>query len=145
MKKLLVSILEGAIVGITMGIIIVILDIEMTSTQVGILIGSAIIVTSFASSIGHLINTGKAPVFYEWVYHYDGYRIAVSAGLTEKLYINDVLVDEKKGISSKAELRSKLTTGDEVKAVITGGMTAKCELFIGNQLLQPTSTKTPYN
>jgi len=143
MKKLLVSLLEGAIVGITMGIIIAILDIEITGVQAGILIGSALIITSFASAIGRLINTGKAPVFYEWVYNYDGNRIAVSAGLAEKLYINDVLVDEKKGVSLKAELRSKLTTGEEVRAVITGGLTAKCELFIGSQMLQPTSTKKP--
>ena len=143
MKKFLVSLLEGIIVGVILGSALVILGIEMTGFQMGILVFVLFISTSIASSIGQWINTGKAPTHYEWVYNHNENRIEVSAGLTEKLYINDELADEKKGVALKVELRGKLKSGEEVKAVIKGGMTAKCELFIGNELLQPIATKTP--
>jgi len=143
MKRFLVSLLEGAIVGIILGSVVVILDIDITGSQIAILAFVLFISTSFASAIGQMINTGKAPIHYEWIYNHGGNRIEVSAGLTEKLYINDELADEKKGIALKAELKGKLKSGEEVKAVIKGGMTAKCELFVGDEQLQPIATKTP--
>jgi len=144
MKKFLVALLEGTIVGILLAIVIIVFDIDVTTTQTMILLFTSIIGTSIASSIGQTINTGKAPVFYEWVYNHDGYRIAVSAGLTEKLYINDELVDHKKGVTiKKVELEGQLETGEKVRAVITGGMTAKCEVHVGNKRLEVVSTKTP--
>ena len=101
MKKFLVGLLEGMIVGAVLGVTIGILDIGATAAQVTIIVAAAIISTSIASSIGSYINTGSAPVFYEWVYNHGGNRIAVSTGLTEKLYINDELADQKKRYCAK--------------------------------------------
>jgi len=144
MKKILVALLEGVIVGAILGIVLVVLDIEITAVQSMIIVLAAMSGTSAASSIGQWINTGKSPIRYEWVYSYDGNRIEVSASLTEKLYINDELVDENKKIKlNKAELSGKLKSGEEVKAVIKGGVTAKCELSVGSELLQPIAVKTP--
>jgi len=115
----------------------------VTATQTIIIVVGAIISASIASTIGRWIN-GESPVFYEWVYNYGENRIAVSAGLTEKLYINDKLADEKKVITFKSvELSGRLATGEEVRATITGGKTAGCELFVGNERLRPVATKTP--
>jgi len=144
MKKILVSLLEGAIVGVAIAVIMIILGIDATPTQLAIFLPSVITITSVASAIGRMINTGESPIFYEWVYNYGENRIEVSIGLTEKLYINDELVDEHKKIAlNKVELKGKLKTGEEVKVAIIGGMTAKCELYVDNQLLQPIATKTP--
>jgi len=145
MKKVLVSLLEGVIVGAVLGIVIALLGIDITGSQIAILIVAALGSTSIASLIGQMINTGKAPVFYEWVYNHGGNRIAVSMGLlTEKLYINDELIDECKQIKlNKAELKGKLKSGEEVRAMIKGGVTTICELYVGNELLRPVATKTP--
>ena len=144
MKKFVVSIVEGILVGIGIAIAMRVLDIEATAFQASMLAVSAMIITSLASSIAQMVSSGKAPVFYEWVYMYGDNRIAVATGVKETLYINDELVAEKKGVSlSKVELSSKLKSGEEVKAVIIGGLTTKCELYVGNELLEPVATKAP--
>jgi len=144
MKKTLVSFLEGAIVGLVLGFVLAILDIDITAFQIAIVVAAAIISTSIASTIAQMINTGKTPVFYEWVYDYDGNRIVVSTGFKETLYINDELADEKKGITIKqVALNGHLKSGEEVNAVIKGGMTVTCELHVGNELLKPVATKVP--
>jgi len=145
MKSILVAILEGAIVGIAMAIAVVILDIETTTFQLSMLIIVALTITSVASAISGVIKDGKEAIFYEWVYKYDETTtITVIVGFTERLYINDQLVDKSKKVKLKTvELSGKLKTGEAVKAVIIGGMTAKCELLVGGKLLQPISTKKP--
>lgn len=143
MKPFLISFAEGVIVGVFIIIVINILGIEATGTQLGILIASTLIFTSIGSSVSRAILKGEAPHKYEWIYTYDGNRIVVMAGLAEELYINDKLVDKKKGISLKAELNGRLKTGEEVKVVIIGGMTAKCELFIDDERVEPIAAKTP--
>lgn len=144
MKKIIVAILEGIFVGVGISIAMRVLGIETTPFQASMLVVSAMVITSLASSIAQKVNSGKALAFYEWVYMYGDNRIAVSTGIKEVLYINDALADEKRGVSLRGvELVGKLKSGETVKAVITGGLTAKCELFVGNDLLQPIATKTP--
>ena len=144
MKKFFVSVLEGLLVGVLMVVLLRILGIETTNFQAGMIGGGAILIVSLANSIGRMINTGKSPVYHEWVYQYEGTRIAVSAGLKEKLYVDDVLVDEHKGIALKSvSLTGKLKTGEAVQATIIGGMTVKCVLTVAGKQLEPTATMTP--
>ena len=144
MKGFLVSLLEGVIVGIIMVVIMLIFDIEATVNQTVMLICAAIVSTSAATSIGGMIKKGKDTVFYEWVYKYGETRIEVTLGFVERLYINDELVYENKKVKlNRVELKGRLKTDEEVRAIIIGGMTTKCELFVGDKLLQPVVIKTP--
>jgi hypothetical protein len=139
MRKTIASAIEGAIVGISIAVIVRILDIEVTSIQLIILIFIAFFSASIASAIGRFIAKGENPLRHEWVYKYGENRIEVTTGLTEKLYINDELVFTNKKVSLKlAELKGKLKTGEEVVATITpGGDTGiKCRLLVGNEELQ---------
>jgi len=144
MKDFIVSFLEGIIVGVAMSLVIILLDIDMTTTQIIVLIAVACVSASVASSIGNLIKKGKDTVYYEWVFKHGDNRIEITAGLVERLYIDDILVDENQKVKlNKVELHGKLKTGEDVKAIIVGGMTMKCELFVDNKQLQPTLTKKP--
>jgi len=144
LKKFIASLVEGVIVGLFIAIILNILDIEVTSNQLIIISVGVLLVTSIASAISRFIAKGESPIRHEWVFNYGENRIEVTAGLTEKLYINDELVDQKKGISlSRVELGGQLKTGEKVRAAIIGGMTAKCEVYVGNEQLQIVATKTP--
>lgn len=87
--------------------------------------------------------TGEHAPLYEWEYIYGENSIVVKAGLTEELYINGNLVDNRSGVKLTAKLEGQLETGEEVKVLITGGTTAKCKLFVDDQLLHPIATKTP--
>jgi len=145
MKDILISLFEGFFVGLVMMGILSFIGVETTLLQLAIISGSAIALTSVASSIGGMVKTGKDTVFYTWVYMYGETSITVTAGFSQRLYINNKLVDECKKIKLKSsELNGKLKTGEAMRAVISAsGMTAKCELFVGNTLLQPITTKTP--
>jgi len=144
MKDILIAFLEGALVGIAMAVVIVVMGIEMTTAQMAILIAVAVFTGSIAASIGGMLKKGKDTVYYSWVFRHGQTRFEVTAGLVERLYIDDVLVAESTKIALKAvELKGKLETGEEVRAVITGGVGIKCELFVGDEKLQPISTKTP--
>jgi len=142
-KNILAPIIEGVVVGVIISIVMSIVGIEATGTQIGIVVASALIVTTIASAISQAVVKGESPYKYEWAYTYGENRIVVIAGLSEELYINDELVDKKSGIKLKAELEGQLKTGEKVKVSISGGMTAKCELFVGNVLLEPIAIKTP--
>ena len=141
-RTIIAPFVEGLIVGISMVILLNALGIETTQTQFTIIVVTVIIVTSIASSIGRIIAKGELPVRYEWVYKYGENRIEVTASLTEKLYINDKLVDTAKGVSFKQiSLNGKLDTGEEVVATIIGGTRVNCKLLVGNEELQAIATK----
>ena len=141
-RKIIAPIVEGLIVGVSMIILLSILGIETTQTQFTIIVVVVILITSISNAVGRAITKGESPLKCQWVYKYGENRIEVTAGLTEKLYINDKLVDTSKGISLKqVSLKGRLNTGEEVAATIIGGASVKCRLLVGNEELQPVATK----
>jgi len=141
-RKIIAPFVEGLIVGIFLIVVLNILGIETTQAQFTIIVVTVILGTSIASAVGRLIAKGEVPLRCEWVYKYGESRIEVTAGLTEKLYINDELVDTAKGVSFKqASLKGKLNTGEEVIATIIGGTSVKCQLLVGSEELQAIATK----
>jgi len=130
---------EGIIFGSVLAITINILDIQLTQMQFFVLIFVTILTASISSAIGRLIREGKKgqrTYFYEWESMYNTDTIVVKAGWVEELYINNELVDQKKGIRMKIELKGQLSSGEEVNVTITGGLTAKCKIFVGGEPLQ---------
>ena len=141
-RKVIAPFVGGLIVGISMLILLNVLGIETTQNQFTIIVVLVILISSFASAVERMIAKGESPIRCEWVYKYGEDRIEVTAGLTEKLYINDVLVDSKKGVSFKqVSLRGKLAAGEKVMATITGGTSVKCQLVVDGVELQPIATK----
>ena len=141
-RKFIAAFVEGAIVGIALVILFNIFDVDVPQNHTTIMVMAIIFITSFASTIGRVVAKGEPPLRCEWVYHYGDHRIEVTAGLTEKLYINDTLADKTKGVSFKqATLKSKLDTGEDVVATIVGGTQVTCKLLVAGQELKPTTTK----
>jgi len=141
-RKFIAPFIEGLIVGVIFFIVLSILGIETSEIQFTIIMVTVFISTSLASAIARFIEKGDASFRYEWVYKYSENRIEVTAGLTEKLYINDELVDTKKGVSLKeVALKGTLKTGEEVSATITGGMNIKCRVLVGDKELDVLSVK----
>ena len=142
-RKTIAPFVYGIITGISLVIILNVLGIETTLTQLTILVMVVCIIPSIAISVGRTIAKAELPIIRcEWVYMYRENRIEVTVGSTEKLYINDELVDTAKGVQLKqVSLNGKLNTGEEVVATIIAGTSVKCQLLVGNEELQAIATK----
>ena len=145
MKKVIASAVEGALIGVSIAILFRIFNIEMETWQLIVIYFAVVTITGFASWVRGLIESGGKLYNYEWAYQYGGHAILVKASNTEELYIDGNLVDQKKGISNKIELKGLLDTGEEVMAVITAKSIKQqlssdnplnCELFIDGKVLQ---------
>ena len=147
MKKFLVQLLEGIIVGLALGILFFIMDIDATPVQVGVIVAVAILATSFAAAISRSINKEGFLYNYAWVYQHGGNTIVVRANNGEQLYVNGTVVDEKKGVSwNNVELQSQLDTGETITATLSGEKPStaikedkllKCELQVDGNMLEP--------
>ena len=77
-----------------------------------------------------------------WTYQYGENTIVVeNTATTETLYINNEVVDTKKGIAFSANLTGKLPEGQTVTAEITGSFGVGCDLYVDDVLQQPVSKK----
>jgi hypothetical protein len=144
MKKFIAAIVEGVIVGVGVFVLFRIMDIDVDIVDV--IIFAAIItgLTSLASGVSKLIESGGVLYNYEWNYQYGENTILVIASNSEKLYINGNLADEKKGPSKKVELSGRLDTGEKITVTITPETVKKqftsdkplrCELLVDGKPL----------
>ena len=141
-RQFIASVVEGAIVGVSMFILFNILDIEIITRDFTIIVVASVLITALAGGIARLIAKGETPFHHEWVFQYGDNRIDVVTGLTEKLYINDKLVDKSKGVHlNQVSLKGKLATGEDVTATIIGAPQLTCKLLIANKELAPIVTR----
>ena len=146
MKNVLATFIEGAIVGVIMAVLLIVLGIEATTFQTVAIIVGVFLSTGIASAIKNVITKGHLLYSYEWAIQYNEHSIIVKAGNAEELYINGAIADRKTGISTKAvELKGELGSGEKVTAVIspnklgeaaTSGKSLRCELFVDGKPLQ---------
>ena len=143
MRTFIASLVEGIIVGGILGLTLRILDIEVTTAQITTLLIVVFISTSAASAVARFIAKGEAPLACQWVYKFGENRIDVTAGLTEKLYINDELADTSKGIKLKqATLKGELSSGEKVSATLSSGLSGiTCQLLVDGKEVEVFATK----
>lgn len=67
----------------------------------------------------------------EWKYNYEGNSIRVTntASLAQ-LFVNDELMDQRKGLVLEANLKGKLRDGREVRASISGAIKLGCVVSV---------------
>jgi len=69
----------------------------------------------------------------QWLFYYKGGYVVVKSSLTDEMCIVTDCVNAEKTTT----LTTKLDTGKEVRAIITGsGNTAECELFIDDEKMK---------
>ena len=146
MRSIIAHIAEGVFVGLCMGGLLVLFDVELEIFQFALLCFGAMMFTGMGSGLRRLIE-GKVQLYnYEWVFQYGEQSILVKASKTEELYINDKLADNKTGVSfGKVELKGLLDTGERITAVISGEKIKKaissdrylrCELLVDGKPLR---------
>ena len=147
MRKIIAEIAEVVIVGLSMGVIMAVLGIDIEFWQIVLVAIGATLVTGIASAIRKAIEKGGlAPIYdYQWTYQYNENTITVKAAKTEELYVNGTLVDSKKGIWLKSvELNGRLDSGEKIAAVLSGEKIKKaistdkymrCELLVDGKPL----------
>ena len=129
MKNLIIDLAEGAIFGLLFVVMLRIMGIETTPTQLGILVGVSIFAVSILNSIGmHLKGQGVAKVGETaasplavnrtWTYKYGENTIVIknTASLCE-LIVNGQVQDTIKGaFALKPRLAGNLPGGEEISA-----------------------------
>ena len=129
MKNHLIDIAEGLIFGISLVIVLRLLNIEVTAFQIGVLASFSVLAVSLLNSIGmHLkgqgvakINEPAAAVFAvkkTWTFRHGENTIEIKNAATLcELIVNGHVQDSIKGIFAMSlKLSGQLPNGDEVKA-----------------------------
>lgn len=71
-----------------------------------------------------------------WVFIYKNYEITVKNYQTAvELYVNNELIEKKKGLKLKEEITCTLPTGETVRAVVSGGLKLKCSVYVNEELI----------
>ena len=148
MRKVIANLLEGVFVGLLMGALLILLDVELEPWHFAIIAVGAMAFTSVASELRRFIESGGQLYNYEWTYQYGEHTILVKASNKEELFINGKLVDQKKGISKKVELNGMLDSGEKITVIITAETIKKqlttdkpirCELLVNGKPLNAKS------
>lgn len=71
-----------------------------------------------------------------WEIDYKGNRVTVeNEWFSERLYVNGELQDELIGVTFRARLWGKLSTGEEIKVTLGGIFKIHCRIFIDQKLV----------
>ena len=74
----------------------------------------------------------------KWDVNYNGNVIRVENRISgEKLYVNDELQDEQRGLAIRIRLCGKLHTGEEIKVSLGGWFVVNCMIFVDNKRVLP--------
>ena len=144
MKQLIAGIVEGLLGGLLLVVLVMVLGIEATTSQVVILAIGVTVIVSITSNVKDLILKGGT--FYEWMVYYNEHSIIVKAGKAAELYVNGkMLVKSGSSWSKKVELRAQLESGEKITAVISPAKfgeafstdrTLRCELSVDGKALK---------